>query len=129
MKYNLIFSESKMDQLLKQDRLLSLEPKIIVGVNGFGKCSNPFYLQKIRINDNKLISMTSYHLTPNSLCYEFEKDLRLCFLKRPDREGIYIELKTHKSVNVQQITPLLVKNFKAPSFDSPELDLIESFIK
>ena len=65
---------------LKQDRLIDTKPFIRIGVCGEKKKDdpkNPYANQCLRINDTiELYSLQSYCKTENTLCYEFEKNIK-----------------------------------------------------
>ena len=120
-----------LEYTLKQDRLISLDPSIVIGINGKKQAqnkNNPFSAQCLRLNDqNELHSLQMYEQTNKTLCYEFENNIRLCFIKHND--GILLNLKTPQKCNTQQMDDVLINNFKSLHFASPEFDLIENFFK
>lgn len=117
---------------LKQDRIIDSEPNILIGICGQKKAddkTNPFAIQCLRLYDeNKLYSLKSYQQTDKSLCYEFENDIRLCFLKQHNGKIAY-NLKTPSTDTTKQMDEVLVNHFKPLHFASPEFDLIDDFIK
>ena len=117
---------------LKQDRIIDSELNILIGICGQKKAddrSNPFAVQCLRLNDeNKLYSLKSYQKTDQSLCYEFENDIRLCFLKESNGKIAY-NLKTPKANTTKEMDELFVNHFKPLHFASNEFDLIGEFIK
>ena len=118
-----------LSQCLKQDRILSIEPDITIGISGFNKTDNPLSIQKLRINNDKLVNLLSFTQTDKSICYEFEKDIMLCFKKSIISSEIILDLKTDNNRIIKIMDPMLINRFKSPHFGSPEFDLIESFIK
>jgi hypothetical protein len=117
---------------LKQDRMIDLEPNILIGICGQKKAddkTNPFAIQCLRLNnENKLHSLKLYQKTDQSLCYEFENDIRLCFLKQLNGKIMY-NLKTPQTNLTKEMDEIFVNNFKPLHLASNEFDLINEFIK
>ena len=114
------------------DRFLSTseEPFIAIGICGLKKKhDNPFACQCIRVGDDELRSMTSYHLTETSLCYEFENNIRLCLLKNGNNSDIVVNLKTPNKNEYRNDINNVHFPYKKISLMSPELDLIYDFIE
>jgi hypothetical protein len=117
---------------LKQDRVISFdEPKITIGICGKKHSDdklNPLSYQCIRINDkDELFLLKKYILSDSSLCYEFEKDIRLCFIKH-DKDVLY-NLKTKNMDITQPMDNNVINNFTPLLLASKEFDLINDFIK
>jgi hypothetical protein len=117
---------------LKQDRFISFdEPKITIGICGKKHADdklNPLSHQCIRINDNdELYSLKTYIRSDTSICYEFEKDIRLCFIKH--EKDILYNLKTKNIDTTQQMDNDIINNFKPLMLASKEFDMINDFIK
>lgn len=127
-----IEKQKKILYTLKQDRLIDSEPEILIGICGQKReddKANPFAIQCLRLYDeNKLYSLKAYQQTDKSLCYEFENDIRLCFLKQHNDKIAY-NLKTPSTNTTKQMNELLVNRFKPLHFASNEFDLIDKFIK
>jgi hypothetical protein len=116
---------------LKQDRLIDTEPSIVIGINGKKReenKENPLAIQCLRLEGkDKLHSLQMYEQTEKTLCYEFENDIRLCFIKHG--EDILYNLKTPKKCFTKKMDNILVNGFKKPHFASPEFDLLGDFIE
>ena len=117
--------------ILNQDRIIDTEPSIVIGINGKKQAENRenhLANQCLRLNaKNELYSLQMYEQTDKTLCYEFENDIRLCFIKH--NNDILYNLKTPNTSLTKKMNNTLVKNFKSLHFGSPEFDLIEIFLK
>lgn len=124
--------QRNLSYTLKQDRIIDSEPLILIGICGAKKEDdkiNPFAIQCLRLNgENKLYSLKSYQKTNQSLCYEFENDIKLCFMKQLDNKIAY-NLKTLNTNTTKEMDNFFVNNFKPLHLASNEFDLIDDFIK
>lgn len=115
---------------MKQDRLIDTEPSIVIGINGKKKAENkenPLSAQCLRLEGkDKLHSLKMYEQTEKTLCYEFENDIRLCFMKHG--EDILYNLKTPKKCFTKKMDDILVNGFKPLHLASVEFDLLGDFI-
>ena len=111
----------------------SIEIAVEIGMSrekGLCDIYNPLASQCIKI-DNKpeLYSLKSYHKTENSLCYEFEQNIKLCFMKQKNGEIIF-NLQTPTTSKTERMLfsdingMIPIKDLK-----SSEFDLINNFIK
>lgn len=72
--------------------------------------------------------MQSYCQTDNTLCYEFENNIKLCFIKEKNGDIIYNIKKDNKSTT-KIMDPQFVNNYKNMNLKSKEFDLIGDFLK
>jgi hypothetical protein len=119
-----------LDQGLKGDRLVNLEPKVTIGITGYYDKINPLGLQKVRFGeDGKLKELKSFNETDTTLIYEFTDNARLQFIKSDKDIMLKIQDPTSNINTTKQMCPTLRKFFKRPAFGSPQFDKIEDFIK
>lgn len=115
---------------MKQDRLIDTEPSIVIGINGRKReenKENPLAIQCLRLEGkDKLHSLQMYEQTEKTLCYEFENDIRLCFMKHG--KNILYNLKTPKGCLTKKMDDMLVSGFKTMNLASSEFDLLGDFI-
>ncbi len=124
--------QTDIQYTLKQDRMIDSDPSILIGICGKKQADdklNPLAIQCLRLYDeDKLHSLKSYQETEKSLCYEFENDIKLCFLKCSDGKIAY-NLKTPQNNTTKEMDDMFVKYFKPLHLASNEFDLIDKFIK
>lgn len=114
---------------LKQDRFIDVDPPITIGICGRKQGKNPIGAQCLRINDEPyLYSLQSYHKTENSLCYEFDQNVKLCFMKQHNETIVY-NLQTTNTNKTKKMDTQLIERFKPMHLASNEFDLINDFIK
>ena len=127
----------ELSNCLKSDRVISIEnPNIRIGVNGNKQNNekNPFYFQKIKINDeNNSYALKSFTETSDTLSFDFENNIKLHLMRKCDNNSncdiIFNLLYPEKKLNVtKKMDEFLVDRFKNVSFASPELDRIEPFL-
>ena len=117
---------------LRQARLISNEnPEIVIGICGKkheADIENPLSYQCIRIdNEMELYSMKKMVETSDSLCFEYEKNIQLCFLKY--KKDILVHINSSKYNKTSIMQKILLDNFKGPKLASNEYDKIEKFVK
>lgn len=119
-----------LNQCLKGDRLVNLEPKVTIGITGYYDKINQLGLQKVRFGENgDLKELKSFNETDTTLTYEFSDNARLQFIKSDMDIMLKIQDPTSNIDTTKLMCPTLRKMFKRPAFGSPQLDKIEDFIK
>lgn len=99
---------------LRQERLISNEnPEIVIGICGKkhkADIENPLSYQCIRINNEmELYSMKKMVETSDSLCFEYEKNIQLCFLKY--KKDILVHINSPKYNKTSIMQKILLDNF------------------
>ena len=127
---NNIFLSDNMAHSLKFERLINLEPRVIIGVHGIYNQENPFGREQISFSENsKLKELKSFYETDNALIFEFEENSKLHFMKDKNKIILRIvDLDTNIDIT-KEMCPGLRNFFRNPSFCSPHFDKIENFIK
>lgn len=100
---------------LRQERLISNEnPEIVIGICGKkheADIENPLSYQCIRINNEmELYSMKKMVETSDLLCFEYEKNIQLCFLKY--KKDILVHINSPKYNKTSIMQKILLDNFK-----------------
>lgn len=124
------FNGIDLTQCLKSDRLINLEPKVTIGVNGHCDKTNPFGMQQVRFGENgTLKELKAFSQSDTVLTYEFSGDARLQIMKIKNDIVLHIRDPESDINTTKLMCPTLRDFFKNPHFASPQFDEIEGFIK
>lgn len=114
---------------LKKERFIEVDPQITIGICGEKKGINPLGAQCLRIyDDSELYSLQFYQKTENCLCFEFEQNIKLYFMKQNNGTIVY-NFKTPDTSRTKTMDKKLIRIFKPIHFLSNEFDLIYDFIR